>query len=197
MSTNMASAAVSDKKIINPPIGSFMVGSATYLDLIQSFSVDFTAAAGAAFCVAPFITIVDRSIIQNASGAKNLKLALKDGVKDAIMRPQRFVARMDFLWIWLLYTVTYTVANGVDTVCSAKSINPGMPKFVGTTMFNMPLCILKDRAFTRMFGVIAPTKLPRISYGLFALRDMATLGASFTLPKTVSIEMQQRYGIEK
>lgn len=38
----------------------------------------FTAAA---FCVAPAITLVDRSIIQNASGAKPLGQALKDGLK--------------------------------------------------------------------------------------------------------------------
>ena len=42
--------------------------------------------AGAAFCVSPFITIVDRSIIMNASGAKPLGQALKDGVKVRVWR---------------------------------------------------------------------------------------------------------------
>eukprot|EP00123_Amoebidium_parasiticum_P021621 comp70681_c0_seq1/m.48111 comp70681_c0_seq1/g.48111 ORF comp70681_c0_seq1/g.48111 comp70681_c0_seq1/m.48111 type:complete len:288 (-) comp70681_c0_seq1:361-1224(-) len=169
----------------------------TYSDLIQSFAIDVAAATGAAVCVAPFITVVDRSIIMNASGAKKLGQGLKDGAWEVLTRPHKVIVRRDFLWIWFLYTATYTAANGIDTVCAAKNINPGFPKFVGTTAVNMPVCIMKDRAFTRMFGVIAPTKLPRMSYGLFAVRDMATVGASFSLPKTVSLELQQRYAFAK
>jgi hypothetical protein len=44
-------------------------------------------------------------------------------------------------------------------------------------------------------GVIAPTKLPLPSYGLFAVRDCMTIAASFTLPKKISAYMQERSAV--
>lgn len=46
-------------------------------------------------------------------------------------------------------------------------------------------------------GTIAPTNLPKLSYGLFAVRDCLTVGASFSMPKKVSAHWQENYGMDK
>lgn len=46
----------------------------------------------------------------------------------------------------------------------------------------MSLCVLKDRSFTRSFGVGAPRPLPLLCYGLFATRDALTIASGFNAP---------------
>ncbi len=70
-----------------------------------------------------------------------------------------------------------------------------MPKFIGTTAVNSAACIAKDRAFTRMFGTKAPTGLPWSTYGLFLVRDCATIFASFSLPPLVAERLSKEYNI--
>eukprot|EP01134_Creolimax_fragrantissima_P001322 CFRG1322T1 len=163
----------------------------------RRLAIDCVAALSAAFCVSPFITVVDRSIILNASGAQPLTEALKAGVKQFFTKPHTFFRGMDFRLIWGLYTATYVVANVVDTVCARKGMDSSGPKFVCTTAVNGSLCIAKDRSFTRMFGTIAPSNLPIGSYGLFAVRDMMTIGASFSLPSKISTQLQNDHGWDK
>ncbi|KAF0682327.1 Aste57867_25554 [Aphanomyces stellatus] len=149
-------------------------------------AIDLIAAGGASLFVAPFITTVDRSIIENASGKRVLGTALKEISLDFLRNPLAFVRRKEFLLIYGLYTATYVSANCVDTICEVAETDNAMPKFFTTTAVNMSLCIAKDREFARMFGVIAPSKFPLVSVGLFALRDSMTVGASFVAPPVMA-----------
>lgn len=65
-----------------------------------------------------------------------------------------------------------------------------MYKFLATTVFNMGLCIYKDKQFTRMFGASASRPLPKLCYFLFAARDSLTIAASFNAPPYVSAFLQ-------
>ncbi|KDO21749.1 hypothetical protein SPRG_13165 [Saprolegnia parasitica CBS 223.65] len=153
--------------------------------------IDLAAAGLASFFVAPFITTVDRAVIENAAGARPLKKALIEISKDCIRNPLQFIRRKEFLLIYGVYTATYLSANGVDTLCETAEVDSNMPKFLSTTAVNMGACIIKDREFTRMFGVIAPTKFPLMSMGLFAIRDSLTVGASFIAPPILSAKFQE------
>eukprot|EP00898_Chlorokybus_atmophyticus_P000191 jgi/Chlat1/1172/Chrsp113S01638 len=153
---------------------------------------DLASAAAASFAVSPFIAIVDKSIVSNASGRQALWPALVTGAKDACLRPHKFLRRPEFWWIAGLYTATYMAANSVDTFCRRRKVEPTLPKFLATTGVNMPFCIAKDRAFARLFGVIAAKPLPLPSYGLFAVRDSMTIAASFSAPQHVSGWLQQK-----
>jgi hypothetical protein len=53
-----------------------------------------------ALLVAPFISIVDKSIIANASGRQPLVAGLKEGLKTLLTRPTYFVRQPAFLLIW-------------------------------------------------------------------------------------------------
>ncbi|KAF0558241.1 putative membrane protein [Gigaspora margarita] len=160
--------------------------------LTKRFGIDVFSAASAAFAVSPFITIVDRSIIENASGRNKLSSALKRGFVELFTRPHRFVRTPAFLLVFGVYFTTYTTANIIDTVCSHANVDNQTPKFLGTTIANMTTCIYKDRAFTRMFGIVAPKGLPFGTYGLFATRDALTIAASFNLPSVMARELTDR-----
>ncbi|CAG8482327.1 2713_t:CDS:2 [Racocetra fulgida] len=151
--------------------------------LARRLGIDLFSAASAAFGVSPFITIVDR----NKLGA-----ALKRGFADLFTRPHKFVRTPAFLLVFGVYCATYTTANAIDTICSYTNLDNQTPKFLGTTIANMTTCIYKDRAFTRMFGIVAPKGLPLGSYGLFATRDALTIAASFNLPSVLAREFYDR-----
>ncbi|KAF1772497.1 hypothetical protein JG687_00007916 [Phytophthora cactorum] len=165
--------------------------------LAKQLVVDTAAAMAASLGVAPFITIVDRAIIENASGARSLGRGLKELSADFVKHPLRFIGKREFHLIFGLYTATYVTANVVDSVCEYAETDNQMPKFIGTTAVNMSLCIAKDRAFARMFGVIAPAAFPLTSIGLFAVRDSMTCGASFNAPKVLAKKIEDKGLMEK
>ncbi|DAZ97197.1 TPA: hypothetical protein N0F65_003828 [Lagenidium giganteum] len=165
--------------------------------LAKRLGVDFAAACAASFAVSPFITIVDRAIIENASGARPLARGLKDLSREFVTNPFQFMRRREFLLIFGLYSSTYVSANAIDSVCEWTETDSQMPKFIGTTAVNMSLCIAKDRAFTQMFGVIAPAAFPLASVGLFAVRDSLTVAASFNAPPVVAKKLEDEAGMSK
>lgn len=61
----------------------------------------------------------------------------------------------------------------------------------------MGAAIAKDRAYARMFGVVAPRSLPTLSYFFFLSRDVTTMGASFNIPKPLSEELVSSFGMSK
>ncbi|CAG8562937.1 2497_t:CDS:2 [Ambispora gerdemannii] len=150
--------------------------------LAKRLFVDFCAATSAAFLVSPFIAIIDRSVIENASGRNPLVTSIKAGFLSLLKKPHEFIRSRQFLLVYTVYSSTYITVNNVDTLCHHHSLNNQIPKFFGASFANMATCIYKDRQFTRMFGAIAPRSLPIATYGFFAARDSLTMAASFNMP---------------
>ncbi|GAB9465544.1 hypothetical protein Gpo141_00002950 [Globisporangium polare] len=162
----------------------------------KNLAIDVAAAATASFAVSPFITIVDRAIIENASGARPLATGVKELARAFVANPLQFVRKREFAIVFGLYTATYASANAIDTVCEFTESDNQVPKFLGTTAVNMSLCIAKDRAFAQMFGVMAPSAFPIAAMGLFAVRDSLTVAASFNAPKAVAKKLERDAGVE-
>lgn len=108
--------------------------------------------------------------------------ALGEYFKSFVREPLKFIRRREFQLIYGLYFSTYVTANAIDSTCESLGRDSQWPKFIGTTAVNLTLCIAKDRAFARMFGVGPAKGLPTLSYLLFAVRDSLTIAASFNLP---------------
>jgi len=141
----------------------------------------------AALSVAPFISIVDKAIVENSSGKKRLLPSLWSSMKLVAQSPIQFVRQPSFLLIWGVYSGTYIAANSIRATCELNHTDPRKPVLVGSSGVNITLSVLKDKAFARLFGVGPPKPLPVPSYALFAFRDSMTIFASFTLPEVVEL----------
>ncbi|CAD7925333.1 unnamed protein product [Amoebophrya sp. A120] len=143
---------------------------------------DVAAAALATLALSPFVCVIDKSIISNASGRQSLGSCLSENFRLLFTRPHRFALLPEYHLIYGVYLATYMSANMTDTICKEHGINPLSPVFFATSATNMGFSIMKDRAFTRMFSTLkSPKPLPLLSYALFAVRDSLTILGSFTL----------------
>ena len=158
--------------------------------LIYRMGIESAAAILSALSVAPAISIVDKAIVSNASGLEPLIPCLINGIKTFIFKPIYFLKQPSFLFIWGVYSGTYVVANNIEAICERSKKNSFYPKFVGSSVANVTLSVLKDRAFAQMFGTGAPKPMPLSSMSLFATRDSMTILASFSLPGLISERMQ-------
>jgi len=143
---------------------------------------DLLAGTGAALGLSPFVCTVDKSIFMNASGRQKLVPCLRENFSLLFMRPHKFFMLREWRLILGVYGATYISANWTDSLCQHHfMVSPMWPVFVVTTAVNMSASMLKDKAFTQMFGTKAAAKLPLATYLLFAMRDSLTVFASFSL----------------
>ncbi|KAF0682330.1 Aste57867_25557 [Aphanomyces stellatus] len=154
--------------------------------LAAKLGVDLVAAGAASLMASPFVTILDRAIIENASGKRHLGFAIQTLLGKFVRNPVAFFQRREFALVYGLYAATYASANTIETLCDAAETPSAMPKFVTTTAVNVSLCVYKDREFARMFGVVKPHSFPLVSLGLFAMRDSMTVGATFLTPPEIA-----------
>ncbi|KAL6173539.1 hypothetical protein ACJQWK_01083 [Exserohilum turcicum] len=161
---------------------------------------DILSAGAAAILVAPIITMIDKSIIENASGRNTLGNSLKTSAAELIARPHCFLASKPFALIFSLYFGTYLTANTIDT--ASATLTPSQPwrqqtsgtsKFVATSTANLALCLYKDNQFTRLFAApgSSPRPVPLPTFALFTIRDCLTIFASFNLPPLLAPTFQR------
>ncbi|KII88196.1 hypothetical protein PLICRDRAFT_110231 [Plicaturopsis crispa FD-325 SS-3] len=155
---------------------------------------DVASAVCASSLVAPVITVIDRAVIENASGRNTLMKSVKTSFKQMFFHPRTFFISKPFGLIFMLYSGTYVAANTTDTCSSLlenrhpTTITTGAAKFLTTSATNLSLCLYKDAQFTRLFGpahsVVRP--VAPATFALFALRDSLTIFASFNLPPRIA-----------
>ncbi|KAJ6644169.1 putative membrane protein [Pseudolycoriella hygida] len=165
--------------------------------LPMRLAVEWTSAILSSFTVAPVISIVDKAIVANASGKEKLVSCLINGFKTLFTKPVHFLKQPAFLMIWGVYGSTYVVANSIESIAERSKRSAVVPKFIGSSVTNMSLSVIKDKAYARMFGVGNPRPFPSVSLGLFATRDCMTILASFTLPTMVGQALDRQFHIGK
>jgi len=167
----------------------------------QPFAVrilaESVAACISALSVSPAISIIDKAIVSNASGVESLWTGIINGVKTMIISPLYFLRQPSFIFIFGVYSGTYIVANSIEAICERSKKSSFYPKFIGSSIANVTLSVLKDKAFASMFGKGPPRPLPALSYALFAARDSSTILASFSLPGLISEKLQNEQGWAK
>lgn len=75
-------------------------------------AADALAAGAAGLLVAPIITMIDKGIIENASGRNTLGESLKKSARELLVRPHRFLGSKPFALIFVCSTFSiylYTV----------------------------------------------------------------------------------------
>ena len=165
--------------------------------------VDLMCAATSGGLVAPLITIIDKCIIENASGKRPMMASIRASLSTLLLRPHHFLVSRPFRLILMLYAGTYLTANTLDTVKGtinnrpASATSSGLSKFAATSTANVSLCLYKDSQFTKMFGTVSPRPIPPISYALFAARDSLTIFASFNLPPVLAPSLPLSEAVER
>ncbi|GJC78482.1 putative membrane protein [Colletotrichum liriopes] len=165
---------------------------------------DLFSAACAGTLVAPLVSIIDRSIMENASGRRGLGDCVRSCLKELFLRPHHVVFSKPFALIFALYGGTYLTANTLDTASStvhnrpASEVTAGTAKFAASSAANIGICMYKDQVFARMFGPpgVSPRPVPALTYALFTLRDCMTIFASFNVPPRLGPWLNGRMGEE-
>lgn len=164
---------------------------------------DMASAASAASMIAPVISIIDRSIMENASGRRTLAESLKTSFRALFTRPHATLFSRPVALIFMLYGGTYLTANTLDTASStlrnrpATYISSGTDKFAASSAANVGLCIYKDQVYVKLFGPGGiPRPVPAPTYALFALRDCLTIFASFNVPPLLGPVLSDRLGAD-
>ena len=150
--------------------------------------------------VAPLVSIVDEAIFCNASGKATVMQSFKQSFSKLLKQPLTFLRSPQFLWIWAVYGATYSVSNSVERRLIEKgesSPATSATKFFATSATNIGMSVIKDRAFTRMFGTTIPRPLPPVSMACYAVRDAMTIAASFTLVEPLGGFVSERFGVDK
>lgn len=147
--------------------------------------------------VAPIVSVVDKAIFSNASGKATFTESFKESAMLVARKPIQFLKGPSFLWIWAVYGATYMASNCSDRYSRRKGMEPAMPVLVATSVTNIGMSVIKDRAFSRMYGTTAPRPIPYTSLGCYALRDFITVSASFTLVAPIARELEASTGMSK
>eukprot|EP00814_Leptocylindrus_danicus_P014054 CAMPEP_0116045522 /NCGR_PEP_ID=MMETSP0321-20121206/27666_1 /TAXON_ID=163516 /ORGANISM="Leptocylindrus danicus var. danicus, Strain B650" /LENGTH=373 /DNA_ID=CAMNT_0003526867 /DNA_START=11 /DNA_END=1132 /DNA_ORIENTATION=+ len=165
---------------------------------------DVLVACGVTLGVAPFMTVVDKAIVQRAAGTHSILSSAGQSLQGMLRNPAAYVKSPMFLMMWGVYAATYTTANCIKTVCEHESNSVSSKDqakaglFVGTTAVNSGTTLLKDRAYATMFGTSgAAVKVPMVTYGLWGMRDCMVIGSSFVLPDLVGSALHERNNMEK
>ena len=192
------------------PSGTTLNSSISNTHLGSKLAGDALVATGVTFGVAPFLTVIDKAIVESAAGTNSVLSSAVNSLKSMARSPIEYLKSPTFLLMWAVYGATYTTANAFKTLEEhvtysrdrSKSTNaPGesnsktagkfkVAAFLGTTAVNSGASMLKDRAYARMFsGTNSSTSVPRASYVMWMMRDLSVIGSSFLLPDLVAAKM--------
>lgn len=145
--------------------------------------------------IAPLVSIVDAAIFSNASGRALITESFRQSFTLAVKSPIQFIRSPSVLWIFAVYSSTYTASNCTDRYARTRNLDVASTVLVAASSTNITMSVLKDRAFSRMYGVVAPKPLPLISFACYAIRDFITCAASFTLVKPVASNLEGKLNV--
>jgi len=161
--------------------------------LSSLYLTDAASAAFAALLATPLVAAVDKAIVQLSAGqVASVGASVAASLQSMARNPLKFAARPEFLLVFTVYFLTYLSANFAETYCESADLSPAMPKLAATTVTNVCACITKDALLARIYSGGPARSVPLLTVLLFALRDMMTVAASFTLPPAVSSKLQEK-----
>jgi hypothetical protein len=77
---------------------------------------DVLVATAVTAAVAPFLTVIDKALVQHSVGSHSLKQSATQSVTAMVRQPVAYFKSPTFLWMWATYASTYTAANVLRTV---------------------------------------------------------------------------------
>jgi hypothetical protein len=154
--------------------------------------------------VAPFVAIVDGSIINSVNGDKTPVLqGIKNGYKSLFFTPVTFLRKEWFVCslCWMVYFGTYSVSNNIRSYAEVRSLDQNTTdflKFGSSLIVNLGLTQVKDILLVKEFakrGIkkSGTTQVPSLSKMLFLCRDSLTMFGTFCIADRLGSWMYERY----
>ena len=81
---------------------------------------DFTAAFIASAALSIPVTIIDKAVVENATGANTLGASMKTALLKFVRTPHKFLTSREYFVVHGVYTATYWAANWTDSFCEAS-----------------------------------------------------------------------------
>eukprot|EP00592_Proboscia_alata_P027328 CAMPEP_0194443350 /NCGR_PEP_ID=MMETSP0176-20130528/126652_1 /TAXON_ID=216777 /ORGANISM="Proboscia alata, Strain PI-D3" /LENGTH=345 /DNA_ID=CAMNT_0039269579 /DNA_START=82 /DNA_END=1119 /DNA_ORIENTATION=- len=164
-------------------------------NLASKLAGDIICACTITFGFSPFVTVIDKAIIQKAAGTHGILQSSLNSIVNIARNPGNYVKSPMFLIMWGVYASTYCTVNCLKTIMEHRdhfkepdalgSSNDAekFGVFAATTAINSGASMLKDKFYATHFGnATAASTVPKITYGLWGLRDCMVIGSSFILP---------------
>ncbi len=133
--------------------------------------------------ISPIMTIIDTAVIKTQATKSTLKQAIQESVTDYMSKKMSF--KKPFSVMFFVYASTYSTANLTEYGCKEYGLDYRLPTFLATSLVNVTTISYKDKVYAKLFEQ-KPKYFPKLSYGLFALRDSMTIGSSFILKKNLT-----------
>ncbi|XP_003744757.2 uncharacterized membrane protein C365.16-like [Galendromus occidentalis] len=148
--------------------------------------------------VSPAVSMVDKAIFSNASGKASFSRSFNESLLTVVRHPAQFVKNPSLLWVWGVYSSTYIAFNVSTRYTEINRLeNASSSVLAFTSCINVSMSVLKDRAFSRMFGTSAPRPIPTSSLVCYGVRDFITIFGSFTLVQPVTEHLRETFSLEE
>jgi hypothetical protein len=85
-------------------------------ELALKLTGDVAVATTITFGIAPFLSVIDKAIVQKAAGTHSIVQSSLESVVQVVKSPLTFVRSPVFLMMWGVYAATYTTANCLKTL---------------------------------------------------------------------------------
>jgi len=169
--------------------------------LLMHLPKELGCALTASFLVSPIVSILDKAMVKEIAGVQAFMNEIKHSSIDMIMQPKKFFGGLSFRLTFAVYAGTYAVANCSELLLDAYRVaddKQRKPIKVGlSSLANVSLLLWRDSVFARTYSGVAKHSIPVRTLGLFAVRDTATMTATFYVAPKVAKYLTEEHGVNQ
>ncbi|KAL7557293.1 hypothetical protein ACA910_016254 [Epithemia clementina (nom. ined.)] len=183
----------------------------TYVEtMAERIPKEIGCALAASSLVSPLVTIIDKSIVQDISGASKFMKATSFAAGELLFTPTVFFRSLSFRLTLGVYFGTFAVANLAEAAMDARKMREREDrkhiKVAAASVANISLLAWRDSVFARQFGTKGSAVRPNLltpppfclrALSLFAARDSATMYSTFYLAPRASEYLQNEHDVDR
>jgi hypothetical protein len=154
----------------------------------------------ASFLVSPIVSILDKAMVKEISGVIEFMTEIKQSTMEMFVQPKKFFGGLSFRLTFAVYAGTYAVANCSELLLDAYRVaedKQRKPIKVGlSSIANVSLLLWRDSIFARVYSGKPKPSTPLRTLSMFALRDTATMTATFYAAPIAAKYLVDEHGMD-
>jgi len=169
--------------------------------LLTRLPKELGCALTASFLVSPIVSILDKAMVKEIAGVRAFMSEIKHSSLDMFLQPKKFFGGLSFRLTFAVYAGTYAVANCSELLLDAYRVaddKQRKPIKVGlSSLANVSLLLWRDSIFARVYSGQAKPSTPLRTLSLFAVRDTATMAATFYVAPQLAKYLVDEHGVNQ